>query len=136
MRLKLNETYIYYDFPILFSALDEGGNVFICLFAEETDSHLRYICVPISQSIFMELEHNQRDIRSLFIQPPKVFNLLLNAESEEPVEVVETQDDITPFLPEKDLFIGKFPEEIAQSALADAIDAMTPKEYQALLNEA
>jgi hypothetical protein len=136
MRLKLNETYIYYDFPILFSALDEGGNAFICLFAEETDSHLRYICVPISQSTFMELEHNQRDIRSLFIHPEKVINLLLNAESEEPVEVIETQEDITPFIPEKDLFIGKIQKELVQSVMLDEIDAMTPKEYWVLFNEA
>jgi hypothetical protein len=115
MRLKLNETYTYYDFPIIFSALDEGGNTFICLFAEETASHLRYICVQISQTTLMELEHNQRDTRSLFAHPKKVFNLLLNSESEEPVEVVETSEDITPFLPEKDLFIGKSQEEIAQS---------------------
>jgi hypothetical protein len=115
MRLKLNETYIYYDFPIIFSALDEGGNTFICLFAEETAAHLRYICVPISSTTLMELEHNQRDIMSLFVHPKKVFNLLLNAESEEPMEVVETLEDITPFLPEKDLFIGKFQEEITQS---------------------
>jgi hypothetical protein len=136
MKLKLNETYIYYDFPILFSALDEGGNAFICLFAEETDSHLRYICVQISQSAFMELEHNQRDIRSLFVHSEKVFNLFLNAESEEPVEVVETQEDITPFIPEKDLFIGKIQEEIAQSVILDEIDAMTHKEYRVLSNKA
>jgi hypothetical protein len=132
MRLKVNETYIYYDFPILFSALDEGGNTFICLFAEETDSHLRYICVSISQSAFMELEHNQRDIRSLFVHPKKVFNLFLNAESEEPLEIVETQDDITLFLPEKDLFIGEFQEGIDQPVIPDE---MMPKEYRALSNK-
>jgi hypothetical protein len=84
------------------------------------------------------LDHNQRDIRSLFIRPEKVFNLLLNAESEEPVEVVETQDDITLFLPEKDLFIGKSQEEIAQPVIAemlDEIDAMSPSEYWALYHE-
>ncbi|MDR1286538.1 MAG: hypothetical protein LBK08_02920 [Treponema sp.] len=116
MRLKVNETYIYYDFPIIFSALDEGGNAFICLFAEETDLHLKYICVQISQTTLMELEHNWRDIRSLFVHPEKVFNLLLNAKSEEPVDVVETSEDITPFLPEEDLFIGKSrEEEVSQS---------------------
>jgi hypothetical protein len=111
MRLKPNETYIYYDFPILFSALDKDGNIFICLFAQETNSHIRYICVPVSPSTFMELEHNRRDIRSLFIYPEKLFNLLLSAESEELVEAVETQEDITPFLPEEDLFIGKSQEK-------------------------
>jgi hypothetical protein len=111
MRLKPNETYIYYDFPILFSAFDEDGNIFICLFAKETNSHIRYICVPVSQSTFTELEHNQRDIKSLFVYPEKLFNLLLNIESEDPMEAVETQEDITPFLPEEDLFIGKSREE-------------------------
>jgi hypothetical protein len=67
----------------------------------------------------MELEYNQRDIRSVFIHPEKVFNLFLNDKSEEPVEVVETSEDITPFLPEEDLFIGKSQEEISQSVRFD-----------------
>jgi hypothetical protein len=122
MRLKLNETYIYYDLPIIFSALDEDGNTFICLLAEETDSHLRYICVQISQTTLMELEHNRQDIRSLFTSHRRVFSLLLNAESEEPVEAVETMEDITPFLPEKDLFIGTDWEPIpSQGILSNAV---------------
>jgi hypothetical protein len=112
MKIKLNEIYIYYDFPILFTALDESDNTFICLFAEETDSHLRYICVPLSQSAFMELERNDYDmnyIRSIFANSTKVFNLMLNAESEEPVEIIEIQEDITPFLPEKERLSLKQP---------------------------
>jgi hypothetical protein len=116
MKLKLNETYIYYDFPIIFSALDEGGAIFICLFAEETDLYLKYICAPVSRAVLTELKHNQRDIRSIFVNPEKVFNFLLNAQSEEPVEAVETTEDITPFLPEEDLFIGESQEEIHQQA--------------------
>jgi hypothetical protein len=133
MKLKINETYIYYDFPVLFSALDEGGGTFICLFAEETDSHLRYICVPVSQSAFMELEHNRRDIRPLFTRPEKVFNLLVNAESEEPVEAVETREDITPFLPEEGLYIGKFKEEdISQSLKFDLPQFMNSANYNSI----
>jgi hypothetical protein len=79
----------------------------MCLFSEETDSHLRYLCVSISQTILRELEYNKRDIRSIFVNPEKVFNLLLNAQSEEPVEAVEISEDITPFLPEENLFVGE-----------------------------
>jgi hypothetical protein len=107
MKLKLDKTYIHYDFPVIFSALNEDNNIFMCLFSEETDSHLRYLCVPISQTVLTELEYNKRDIRSIFVNPKKVFNLLLNAQSEEPMDTVEISEDITSFLPEKGLFIGE-----------------------------
>jgi hypothetical protein len=115
MKLKPNETYIYYDFPIIFSAFDKDGNIFMCLFAEETDSHLKYLCVQISRTTLTELECNHQDIRSVFSRPQKVFSLLLNAKSEESAEAVETAEDITPFLPAADLFIGNSREEISQS---------------------
>jgi hypothetical protein len=114
MKLKVKDIYVYYDFPIIFSAVNEDGDTFICLFAEETDSHLRYICAKISPTTLFELENNQKDIRAVFENPEKVFNLLLNAQSEEPVEVSETSEDITPFLPDEGLFIGTQRSEISQ----------------------
>jgi hypothetical protein len=107
MKLTIKDVYIYYDFPIIFSAGNEEGDTFICLFAEETDSNLRYICVKVSPAIISELENNQKDIRTVFENSDKVFNLLLNAQSEEPVEVSGTLEDSTPFLPDEGLFIGK-----------------------------
>jgi hypothetical protein len=117
MRLKIKEVYIYYDFPIILSASNEKGDVFICLFAEETDSHLRYICVNVSPAIILELENNQRDIRTVFENSGKVFNLVLNAQPEEPVEVSEVLEDIIWFLPDDGLFIGKSQEIEAGSAV-------------------
>jgi hypothetical protein len=99
MKLKIKDVYIYYDFPIIFSAGNEEGDTFICLFAEETDSHLRYICVKIPQATLFELENNQMDMRAVFENSGKVFNLLLNAQSEESIEVFEALEDITSFLP-------------------------------------
>jgi len=106
MKLKTETVYIYYDFPIIFSATNEGGGIFICLFADEEDTYLRYFCREVSASILADLENNQKDIRSIFETPGKLYSLCLNAHSEEPVEAVETTEDITPFLPEKDFFIG------------------------------
>jgi hypothetical protein len=110
MKLKIKEVYIYYDFPIIFSAGNEEGDTFICLFAEETDSHLRYVCVKISPITLFELENNQKDVRGVFENQGTVFNLLLNAQSEEPVEISVALGDITPFLPDEGLFIGKSQE--------------------------
>jgi hypothetical protein len=111
MKLKIKDVYIYYDFPIVFSAGNEEGDAFICLFAEETDSNLRYICVKVSPATLFELENNQKDMRMVFAHSEKVFSLLLNAQSEEPVEVSDELEDIAPFLPDEGLFVGK-PQEI------------------------
>jgi hypothetical protein len=106
MKLKTRTVYIYYDFPIIFSATNEEGNIFICFFADESDSCLKYFCKEISYSILTDLENNRKDIRSIFENPGKLYSFNLNAQSEEPVEAVETSEAITQFLPEKDLFIG------------------------------
>jgi hypothetical protein len=127
MKLKIKDVYIYYDFPIIFSAGSEEGDIFICLFAEETDSHLRYICVKVSPAIILELENNQKDLRTVFENSEKVFNLLLNAQSEEPVEIsaVEVLEDTTPFLPDEGLFIGESQEIEADSAVRILITPIT-----------
>ena len=106
MKLKTRTIYINYDFPIVFSATNDKGNYFVCLFSEEADTHLRYFCREVSSFILAALEDNRKDIRSIFECPGKLYSLCLNAQSEEPVEAVETTEDITPFLPENDLFIG------------------------------
>ena len=115
MKLNARNIYIHYDFPIVFSATNEKGNVFICLFADETDSHLKYFCREISASLLMDLEDNRKDMRSVFENPGKLYSFYLNAQSEEPVEAVETSEDITSLLPEKDFFIGKRKNKISQT---------------------
>jgi hypothetical protein len=115
MKLKTRTVYIYYDFPIIFSATDEKGNFFICFFSDELDSNLKYFCKEISFPVLMDLEDNRKDIRSIFENPGKLYCLGLNAQSEEPIEAVETFEDITPFLPEKDLFIGVYKSETPQT---------------------
>ena len=106
MKLKTKTIYIHYDFPIIFSAANEEGNIFICLYAEETDSSLRYLCREVSSSLLTDLENNRKDIRSIFEESEKLYSFNLNAQSEEPIEAVETTKDITSILPEKDLYIG------------------------------
>ena len=106
MKLKTGTIYIHYDFPIIFSATNEEGNIFICLFANEKNSGIKYFCKEVSSSLLADLENNRKDIRTIFEKPEKLYSISLNAQSEEPIEAVETTEDITAILPEKDLFIG------------------------------
>jgi hypothetical protein len=107
MKIKLDEIYEYYDIPLLFSANDKDGNIFICLFAEETDVHLKYICVQVSEKVFRNLESNTKDVRSIFEFPASMIYILhLNHLSNEEIDAVETGEDISLFLPEAGLFIG------------------------------
>jgi len=115
MKLKTGTIYFYNDYPIIFSATNAEGNIFICLFADESNSHLRYFCRVISTSTLFDLESNRKDIRSIFENPGKLYSLCLNAQSEEPIEAIETTEDITPFLPEKDFFIGGQEKAILQT---------------------
>jgi len=108
MKLKTRTIYINYDFPIVFSAINEKGNYFICLFTGEYDTYLKYYCKEVSSFILADLEDNRKDIRSIFDNPGKIYCLCLNANSDEPIEALEINEDITPFLPEKDLFIGNY----------------------------
>lgn len=116
MKLKTGTIYVYYDFPIVFSAKNEEGDIFVCLFADETDTHLRYFCREVSFSVLAALESNRMDVRSVFESYGKLYALCLNAQSEERVEAVETFEDIAPFLPEKGFFLGggegKMPQAI------------------------
>jgi len=106
MKLKTKTIYIYYDYPIIFSATNEFGKVFICLFADETASCLRYICSEVSVSLLENIENNKIDIRSVFEKTEKIYSLIINAQSEESIEAIEINEDISHILPEKDFFIG------------------------------
>jgi hypothetical protein len=107
MYLSINKTYLYYDLPIVFSAINKG-NLFICLFVDETDSYLKYLCVQVSPSTLAKLESNQKDIRAIFEYPEfgEVYSIALNNQSEEVVETTMISEDITQFLPDEGLFIG------------------------------
>ena len=106
MKLRTNHVYIFYDFPVVFLAANEEGDNFICLFVKEEDSSLKYICKQISDFTLMILENNQTDIRSIFTCAGTIYCFCLNAQSGAPFEAIKTTEDITPFLPEKGMFIG------------------------------
>ncbi|GHV04714.1 hypothetical protein FACS189485_10600 [Spirochaetia bacterium] len=116
MKLRTSEVFIYYDFPLVFSSKGEDGKDFLCIFIEETKDNLRYLCAPVSPVTLMKLQHNDKDVRSVFeYKEGTILNLLLNAESEEPVEATETEEDISRFLPDEGLFIGPDNSKAPQS---------------------
>jgi hypothetical protein len=115
MKLKAEKIYIYYDVPIVFSASNrENDDIFICLFADETDASIKYHCAPVSRDILGELERNEKDVRSVFESPGKKYSVLVNANSRDNLEAIEFAEDVTPFLPEDGLFIGGLESEAVQ----------------------
>jgi hypothetical protein len=107
VNLIMKEVYSYYDIPIVFSALNtKTADIFICLFVDESESSIRYICTEISEQTLQDLHSNKIDLRSVFEPPGKKYNIYLNDKSSKIFEAIESSEDITPFLPEKGLFIG------------------------------
>jgi hypothetical protein len=124
MDLKTEEIYIYYDIPLVFSAKNvETGDIFMCLFVDESDSCIKYLGTQVSEQTLRDLECNKKDIRSVFESPGKKYCILFHdksPDSSDRVEALESSEDITPFLPEEGLFIGgqenKAPQGIPASA--------------------
>lgn len=108
MKLKPETVFIFYDFPIVFSAKNETGSIFICLFADETNTGLKYLCREVSFFTFADLVAGRQDIRSIFEKPTKTYSfcptVFQSADSQ--IEVFETTEDISPFLPDSGFYIG------------------------------
>jgi hypothetical protein len=129
MKLKTEKIYIYYDIPLVFSASSvESGDIFICLFADETGPYIKYLGAPVSKETLGELECNEKDVRSIFESPGKKYSILLPDRPDETLEAVESSEDITPYLPEEGLFIGTQESEVSQVTISVPSD-MTSVKY-------
>jgi hypothetical protein len=94
--LKYLYYYNYYDSPLDYLAEDETGQKYFMLFAEE-DTDYRYIMVKINDEIFERLETDKQDVRQLFLEAEKVYEVLNPGETEQIIEIT----DFVKYLPEE-----------------------------------
>ncbi len=71
--LELRSVYLYYDAPVLFSARNRSGTLFIVVWADKTDRDEMWLFCPISQRRLKALEQQQLDVRSAFMDPEDGF---------------------------------------------------------------
>lgn len=66
--LSYLETLVFYDRPLVFTARDQVGAVFVCLLVEEGQVE-RYLCVPVSRERLAKLLDGRLDLREVFVSP-------------------------------------------------------------------
>ncbi|QSN49779.1 DUF6575 domain-containing protein [Mycobacteroides abscessus] len=67
--LTIDETFVYYDGPKLFTAAAPSGVRFLCEWAEETDTYDRWLCTRISDQRRELLRAGATTIRDIFTHP-------------------------------------------------------------------
>ena len=69
ISLTVLEVIDYNDFPLLYTAKDPIGGLYLCLATEEVDNLPQYTAVAISQPRLQSLQNAQIDLRSVFEKP-------------------------------------------------------------------
>jgi hypothetical protein len=68
-RLHIDEVFVYYDMPLIFSLINPLGYRYICIFESEDVESETYLLVPISFIRYQQLVSNTITIREIFEKP-------------------------------------------------------------------
>ncbi len=72
-ELETIEEYAYFNRPLLFSCRNSAGQIFFALWIKETEDFELYLCVPMSQQRFEEVDTGAIDIRDAFLKSESGF---------------------------------------------------------------
>lgn len=65
-KLEIKTVYVYYDFPCLFSCVNEYGKIYIALFVGETEYEFKWYYVNVSLERLSIIESGEMDFRDAF----------------------------------------------------------------------
>lgn len=79
--LYIDEVFVYYDMPLIFSVINILGYRYICIFESEDNKSETYLLVPVSFSRYQCFVSNRIPIRELYENPEmgKVLAVTINA---------------------------------------------------------
>lgn len=67
--LTLEETYVYYDGPKVFTCINDAGIRFLCEWAEESAGFDQWLCTALSKARYRQLRDGQTPLREFFQHP-------------------------------------------------------------------
>lgn len=68
-QLKISRILVYYDYPHVFTAVDEIGTAYLCLLSSLVDNEYKYITTAISTNRLIGFLNGSIDLRSIFEKP-------------------------------------------------------------------
>ncbi len=69
-NFKNKESFVFYDFPRLFTATDDDNNLYLGMWVEDDDKTCTWIYVPTNENIIEQLKSKEIDIRDAFLKGP------------------------------------------------------------------
>jgi len=74
-RLKIIETYAYYDQPVLFSCKNAAGHIYLVVAADENDQHEVWLYAGVSADRLKLIRSGAIDLHDAFASPEDGFLL-------------------------------------------------------------
>lgn len=108
-RVRIDEVFLRFDGPRLFSAINEAGQRYIGVFVEETDDAEIFLYAPVSEDRYRAIRSGALPLRAAFsdAQDGRVF--VVTSSTEEAGQVVEERGSETvpkDWLPDEDATLG------------------------------
>lgn len=136
-RLRIDEVFVRFDGPRLFSALNEAGQRYMAVFAEETEDAEVFLYAPVSEDRYRAIRSGGLPLRAAFsdAQDGRVFVVTSSTEeADQRVEEWEAERLPSDWLPDDDatlsiptLTLSRFEPSVlsvgrSRDPLADRLD--------------
>lgn len=107
-NLTISQILVYYDYPEIFTALDDVGTNYMCLLTDTEQNSTSYVATAISVKRLSEFVNGKVDLRDIF-ESPEVREWYTFSSAIEPIKAEDWSSSELPqeFLPERGFFYQK-----------------------------
>ncbi|OHU47361.1 hypothetical protein BKG82_27315 [Mycobacteroides chelonae] len=67
--LTIDETFVYYDGPRVFTCLSSAGTRYLCAWAQSSEASDRWLCTSITEPRLRQLRSGEVELREAFTAP-------------------------------------------------------------------
>ncbi len=115
-ELQIIEVYVEFNGPILYSAYNDFGQIFLILLIDQSDSYDDFLCLPISSKKLQKVRQGLIDLYLVFSHPEsfilKVRNYFDETDLSCSVEVLNNESLEPCILPSPNTFIDDYSQDL------------------------
>lgn len=97
-KLKIVETYVYYDQPVLFSCKNAAGHLYLVVAADENDQYDTWLYVGVSAERLNNIRSGAIDLHDAFADPEDgfLFQVIAPYSNQNPLQIESIRPDQIP----------------------------------------
>ena len=94
-KLKIVETYVYYDQPVLFSCKNAAGHLYLVVAADENDQYDTWLYAGVSPERLNHIRSGAIDLHDAFADPEdgSLFQVIAPYDDQTPLQIESIQPD-------------------------------------------